>query len=537
MKTPLRVLIVEDSEDDTELLVRELRRGEYDVNYERVDRPEAMLVAIENQHWDVVICDYSLPHFSGADALQMLRAKNLDTPFIYVSGTIGEETAIAALKQGAQDYVMKGNLKRLLPAIQRELKEAEQGREKVQLERQLRLLERFEAIGRLAGGICHDFNNIIGVILGWAQLGEEEAPDGSQLQERFRRIRAEGDRAVRLTRQLLAFTRREVLQPKKIDLNQAISELLAFLRSGIGEGVELRSVLDPCLHVIQADVTQIEQVIMNLCINARDAMPRGGRLVIRTKNAEISEDFCRRHSQARPGNYVVLEISDTGVGMDAAILDHIFEPFFTTKKVGEGTGLGLATVYGIVKQHNGFIDVHSEPGNGTTFQVYFPATSGVPTERNSHKPQPSLTGSETILVAEDHDGLRESLEKILNAQGYKTIIADNGESAVRLFRENLEKIQIVIMDVVLPALTGPDAYDRMSALRPGVPVIFTTGHTSEFASLNSRLEAGAVFLQKPYAPHTLSQIVRGTLDREHERNSATDSIRPRLSDYGSLTGT
>jgi len=526
VKTPLRVLIVEDSEDDTALLVRELRHGGYDVNYERVDTPEAMLVAIENGHWDVVICDYSLPHFSGADALQLLRATNLDTPFIYVSGTIGEETAVAALKQGAQDYVMKGNLKRLLPAIQRELKEAEQRCEKVQLERQLRLLERFEAIGRLAGGISHDFNNVIGTILGWAELGEDEAPAGSHLQERFRKIRAEAERAARLTKRLLAFARREVLQPEKINLNKAISGLLTFLQSGIGESVKLESVLDPGLHVVQADVSQIEQVIMNLCINARDAMPSGGRLLIRTKNVDISEDFCRRHSHGRPGNHVVLEISDTGIGMDAATLDRIFEPFFTTKKLGDGTGLGLATVYGIVKQHDGFIDVHSELGNGTTFQVYFPATLGVPTERDSHQPRTSLTGSETVLVAEDHDGLRESLEIILHAQGYKTIIADNGESAVRLFSENFESIQIAILDVIMPVLAGPDAYDRMSAIRPGVPVIFTTGHTAEVASLNSRLEAGAVFLQKPYAPHTLSQIVRSTLDRERQRNPAAESLRP-----------
>jgi two-component system, cell cycle sensor histidine kinase and response regulator CckA len=535
--TPLRVLIVEDSEDDTALLVRELRRGGYEVDYERVDMPEALLRAIENHRWDVVICDYSLPHFSGSHALQLLRATNLETPFIYVSGTIGEETAVAALKQGAQDYVMKSNLKRLLPAIQRELKESQQRREKVQLERQLRLLERFEAIGRLAGGISHDFNNIIGVILGWAQLGEEEAPDGSQLQERFRRIRAEADRAARLTRQLLAFARSEVLQPEKIDLNRSIVENLAFLQSGMGASIELDSVLDPNLHVIQADLTQIGQVIMNLCINAKDAMPDGGRLIIRTRNVEIDEEFCRRHSHGGLGKHVVLEISDTGIGMDTATLDHIFEPFFTTKKPGEGTGLGLATVYGVVKQHNGFIDVYSDPGKGTTFQVYFPATTGVPTERHSHKPQMSLAGSETVLVAEDHDGLRELIEAVLNDQGYKTIIADNGESAVRLFRENLEQIKIVILDVTMPVLTGPDAYDNMSAIKPGVPVIFTTGHTQEVSALNSRLGAGAVFLPKPYALHTLCQIVRSTLDRERQRNSSAESLKPRTGDFRFLTGT
>ena len=537
MTTPLRVLLVEDLEDDAAMVVRELRRGGYDVSYERVDRPEAMLQAIESQHWDIVICDYSLPHFSGAAALQLLRAKNLDTPFIYVSGTIGEEIAVAALKQGAQDYVMKGNLRRLLSAVERELKDTEQRREKVQLERQLRLLERFEGIGRLAGGISHDFNNVIGVILGWSQLGEEEAPDGSQLQDHFRRIHAEADRGARLTGQLLAFARSEVLQPEKIDLNSSIVEILALLRSGVGAAIELESALDPKLHVIQADLTQIGQVIMNLCINARDAMPRGGRLTIRTRNVELDEEFCGRHSRGRPGEYVVLEICDTGIGMDTATLDHIFEPFFTTKGPGEGTGLGLAIVYGVVKQHNGFMEVRSQPGKGSLFQVYFPAATGVPAGRRARKPQMSVAGSETILVAEDHEGLRELIETVLNDHGYKTIVADNGEHALRLFRENVEQVKLVILDVTMPLLTGPDAYDKMSAIRPGVPVIFTTGHAQEVAALNARMEAGATFLSKPYAPHTLSQAVRDTLDRERQRNSSVDALRSRPGDYRFLTGT
>jgi two-component system cell cycle sensor histidine kinase/response regulator CckA len=522
VNTPLNVLIVEDSGDETELLVRELRRCDgYDLNFERVDTPAAMLVAIERQRWDVVICDYSLPHFSGVHALQLLRARDVDTPFVCVSGTIGEENAVAALKQGAQDYVMKGNLKRLLPAIQRELNEVKERRARVQLERQLRLLERFESIGRLAGCISHDFNNFIGAILGWAEIGEGEAPAGSQLHEHFRKIRTEAQRAGGLTGQLLAFARRQVLQPERIDLNHSISGMVTFVQSGMGESISFESILDADLLVIHADRSQLEQVIMNLCINAKDAMPGGGRLIIRTKNVEIDGDFCRHHSHARPGRFVVLEISDTGTGMDSATLDRMFEPFFTTKK--PGTGLGLATVYGIVKQHNGFIDVHSEPGRGTTLQVYFPATTGTASERHSHKPQMSVAGTETVLVAEDHDGLRELIDQVLRTHGYTTIIADNGQSAVQLFEENCQQIQIVVLDVLMPLVSGPAAYDRMNAIRPGVPVIFTTGHTAEVSCLNSRLAMGAVFLQKPYAPHILSQLVRSTLDREQRRNPATSS--------------
>jgi two-component system cell cycle sensor histidine kinase/response regulator CckA len=523
MKTSLRALIVDDSPAEAALLAGELNGG-YDVTVERVETPEAMQHALQRQSWDVVICDYSLPHFSGSTALRLLRGAGTDVPFICVSATIGEDTAVAALKLGAQDYVMKGNLKRLLPAIQRELKEVGQRREMAQLERQLQLLEKFEAVGRLAGGISHDFNNVIAAILGWAELGEGEAPAGSQVQERFRKIRTEGERAARLTGQLLAFARCEVLQPEKLDLNKSVSEVLAFLQSGIGDGIELEIILDPDLYVIQADLAQIGQVIMNVCFNAKDAMPSGGHLIIRTKNVEINGDLCRHHPQGRLGNYAVLEISDTGTGMDTTTLDRMFEPFFTTKKLGKGTGLGLATVYGIVKQHNAFIDVHSEPGNGTTFQVYFPATTGAPAEQNPDRPQMLVAGSETVLVAEDHEGLRELVDTILRATGYKTIIADNGESAVRLFQENVEQIQIVILDVIMPLLNGPDAYDRMSAIKPGVPVIFTTGYTAEAASLNSRLEAGAVLLEKPYAPHTLIPIVRSTLDLRRPRKPAAGSF-------------
>jgi CheY-like chemotaxis protein len=336
---------------------------------------------------------------------------------------------------------------------------------------------------------------------------------------------------------LLAFARSEVVQPEKIDLNSSITEILALLRSGVGAGIELESALDPQLHAIEADLTQIGQVIMNLSINARDAMPRGGRLTIRTRNVVLNEEFCRRHSRGRPGEYAVLEICDNGIGMDAATLEHIFEPLFTTKGPGEGTGLGLAIVYGVVRQHNGFIEVRSEPGEGSTFQVYFPAATGVPAERSARKPQISVAGREIILVAEDHEDLREIIDTVLNAHGYKTIVADNGEHALRLFRENVEQIDLVILDVTMPLLTGPDAYDKMSAIRSGVPVIFTTGHTQEMADLNSRVEAGAVFLSKPFAPQTLTQVVRSTLDRERQRNSSGDSPRSRPGDYRFLTGT
>jgi signal transduction histidine kinase len=537
MSTPLSVLMVEDSDEDTELAIRELRRGGYNVSFERVDTPQAMSATLENRAWDVVICDFSLPHFSGPDALRLLRGKNLDTPFVYVSGTIGEETAVTALKQGAQDYVMKGSLKRLLPAIQRELKEAEQRREKAQLERQVRQLERFEAIGKLAGGIAHDFNNVICAILGWAELGQDEAPNGSGLQDRFRQIRNQAERAAGLTTQLLAFARRQVLQPVKLDVNKSISEMRSFLASGMEEDIEFKIILDPNLDVIQGDASQVGQVIVNLCINARDAMPKAGRLIVETSNVEIDEEFCHRNSYGRPGRYVMLVISDTGIGMDAATIDRLFEPFFTTKDLGKGTGLGLATVYGIVKQHDGFLNVYSEVGKGTTFRVYFPSSMGRVSERERNIATISVTGTETILVVEDHEGIREVANEILSSHGYTTILAADGQEALRLFRQDPTRIDLVILDVAMPGLSEPEAFTQMRAIRPDLPVVFTSGHSSESASLNSNIAAGAVFLQKPYAPKTLGQIVRSTLDRHRQSKPEASIPEGHLGGFGSLTGT
>ncbi len=517
---PLRVLMVEDSEDDAALLGRELRRGGYEVTLQRVDSSAGMSAAIEREKWDLVICDYSMPHFSGTDALRLLRAKDSEVPFIFVSGTIGEDTAVDALKLGAQDYLMKDNLKRLVPAIQRELREVEQRRERKRLETEVQRLQKFEAIGRVAGGVAHDFNNALGVILGWAQMAHDEAPAGSPLQEKLQTILDQTLRTAGLTSQLLAFARRQILQPRDIDLNDLVSDTASLLQGVIGEQIEIKVSLTPDPRVIRADATQIEQVLMNLCLNARDAMPQGGRLLIQTQDVEISDDFNRVHSYAAPGRYGLLAVSDTGVGMDAATLDRIFEPFFTSKETGRGTGLGLATVYGIVKQHGGFVNVYSELEQGTIFRVYLPASSGVPETRASVTSEKVVGGTETILVAEDYEALRSLARQTLVSHGYRAILASNGLEAVRLFEANSKDIGLVLLDVVMPVLSGPDAYLQMCAIRPNLPVIFTTGYPAESASLNSQIEEGAVFLQKPYAPQTLARAVRRTLDGNYTARQA-----------------
>jgi signal transduction histidine kinase len=368
------------------------------------------------------------------------------------------------MKVGAQDYVMKTNLRRLVPAVKRELREAEDRKERKRLEQHVHQLQRFEAIGRLAGGVAHDFNNIIGAILGWAEMGYEEAEPNTRFRERFQRIREQSQRAAKLTSQLLAFGRKQILQPRKVNLNVLVQEEMNLLRRVIGDDIEVRVLSAQDLRVTLADPTQVEQVIMNLCLNARDAMEGGGQLLIETQNVEIGEEYCSRHAYGRPGSYVLLSVSDTGSGMDAATIERIFEPFFTTKELGRGTGLGLATVYGIVKQHGGFIYVYSEPGKGTSFKVYLRADSGDHEPHETTREEKPLRGTETILLAEDHQGLRDSAKEMLQGLGYRTIVASDGRKALELFKTNCDEIDLIIMDVVMPLLNGPEAYLQMSAL-------------------------------------------------------------------------
>jgi len=510
MATSLRLLIVEDSEDDAALVLLLLRQAGYQVHSERVYSAVGLAQAL-NKKWDIVISDHSMPQFSGTEALKMVRLRDLEVPFIFVSGTIGEDAATEAMRTGAQDYVMKTNLKRLVPAVQRELRDAGERQERKRLEGRVQQLQKFEAIGRLVGGIAHDFNNMIGAILGWAEMGSEETQPLTRLHDRFQKIREQSLRAGKLTSQLLAFAGGQILQPRKVNLNTLVQEEMSLLSRIIGADIEVRILVAPDLRVTLADPSQMEQVLMNLCLNARDAMVKGGQLLVETQNVELGPEFCREHAFGRAGSYVLLTVSDTGMGMDTATIEHMFEPFFTTKELGKGTGLGLATVYGIVKQHGGFIFASSEPGKGASFRVYLPAADGSHEPREASRDDKPLRGTETILLAEDHDGLRDTAQEILQGLGYHMLVASDGRKAVELFKANSKQIDLIVMDVVMPSMSGPEAYLEMSALRPGVRVIFTTGYTPEARALVSMVEKGAVILQKPYSLTSLSQMVRGAL--------------------------
>ena len=514
MAQPLRALIIEDSEEDCALLLRRLRQGGYDVSHQRVDTAEALQNLLREDEWDCVISDFSMPGFSGISALKIVREKDPDVPFIFVSGTIGEDVAVDAMRVGAQDYVLKGNLTRLLPAIRRELADAETRRDHRRAEQKLRQLEKFEAIGKLAGGIAHDFNNVIGAIMGWAELGVEEVPAETRAYKLFLQIREQSERAARLTQQLLAYARRQVLTPRNLNLNDIVGEAMALLQPVIGEQIEIKSVLASDLRTTQADPAQIEQVLLNLCFNARDAMPKGGRLLIETHNAELDEEYCRRSGSISPGHYVRLSVSDNGVGMDASVVEKIFEPFFTTKEKGKGTGLGLATVFGIVKQHLGHIEVYSEIGKGSVFRVYLPAIEAAAEARKEIQEVRVRGGTETILLAEDHEGLRLMSQQMLAALGYSIVLARDGREAIEKFGANPRNISLVVLDVVMPRLGGPAALEHIRGINPSVPVIFTSGYSEESEILSSLVSSGsALLLQKPYPPKDLARKIRDLLDK------------------------
>ncbi|HLW99120.1 MAG TPA: response regulator [Candidatus Acidoferrales bacterium] len=512
MATPLRALMVEDSEADCALLVRELQSDGFSVSHKRVETAANLKELLIVESWDIVISDYSMPGFSGTAALKIVQDLNLDIPFIFVSGTIGEEIAVEAMRNGAHDYVMKGKLKRLAPAIRREIQEAELRREHKRTELQLRHLEKFEVIGKLAGGIAHDFNNVLGAIQGWAELGMEESSSQTRPAALFQSIYFQALRAAGLTRQLLAYARRQVLEPRNIDLNQVLGETAGMLRRVIGENIEIKMALSNEPLVVRVDPAQIEQVIMNLCLNARDAMHLGGRLLIETSRLTFDEEYCRQHEYLNPGKHVRLSISDTGTGMDSETLKHIFEPFYTTKEVGKGTGLGLATTFAIVKQHLGAIETFSEPGRGTVFHVYLPASEAPAEPRQLPDNSAARRGTETILVAEDNEGVREVVEDVLRSLGYKLIIAKDGAEAISEFNLHSNSISLVLLDMVMPRASGPEVYDAIRKVSPQLPVILTSGYSENVDSVQIGATAMSAILQKPFSPKALGRKVRELLD-------------------------
>ena len=386
--------------------------------------------------------------------------------------------------------------------------------DRVRLEDQLRQAQKMEAVGRLAGGVAHDFNNLLTAIGGYSELLLSDLAPGDPRRADVEEIKRATERAASLTRQLLAFSRRQVLQPRVLDLNVVVGGAEKLLRRLIGEDIRLVTRFEPALGAVRADAGQVEQVVMNLAVNARDAMPAGGTLTVETRNADVT--VARRTEEQAPmppGRYVELRVSDTGVGIDAETRRHIFEPFFTTREKGTGTGLGLATVYGIVKQSGGFIWVDSEPGRGATFTIHLPQVAeGVETAEPGRPVRTSIAGTETVLLVEDEAAVRTVARESLRIHGYRVIEAPDGEVALRVAADAGAGIDLLLTDVVMPGLSGPALADRLRAERPGIRVLYMSGYTDDALGPHGVLEPGLNYLQKPFAPEVLAQKVRQVLD-------------------------
>jgi two-component system cell cycle sensor histidine kinase/response regulator CckA len=388
--------------------------------------------------------------------------------------------------------------------------------ERRKLEEQLRQAQKMEAVGQLAGGVAHDFNNLLTAILGYCNLMLDEIPETDPLRRDLLEIQSAGDRAASLTRQLLAFSRRQMLQPQVIDINTVVTQLERLLRRLITENVELRTVLAPELRMVTVDPASVEQVLVNLTVNARDAMPAGGRLTIETANVDLDDTYAVTHMTMTPGPYVMLAVADTGEGMDAATRARVFEPFFTTKEQGKGSGLGLATVYGVVKQSGGNIWVYSEPGHGTMFKVYLPATgAAVPAARADGE---SAGGWETVLLVEDEDGVRALAREVLRRHGYVVLEARNGVDALRVAERHHDEIHLMLADVVMPHMSGRELAGRLGALRPAMKLLFMSGY-SDHVLIQGDLIPGVPLLQKPFTPEALARNVRRILDGAGSRQS------------------
>ena len=649
MNEALRVLMVEDSPSDAKLVLRELSRMDRVIDCVRVETAAAMREALDGRTWDVVISDWSMPTFSAPAALRIVNERALDVPFIIVSGTIGEETAVEAMRAGACDYVLKDNLGRLTPAIERELRDfkeraarrkaeralresegrfqrlseagiigimmvdlegkildandaflamvgytreellrgdlrwsdltprelaplaasaaeqvqrtgaarpwetesirkdgsrvpmlvgmamleyprciafaadlterrrAEEGRRRAedalrQSEEQLRHSQKMEAVGRLAGGVAHDFNNLLSVILGYGELMLADTKGTDPLRDGLEEIHKAAGRAAALTRQLLLFSRQPVVEPRVIDLHEVLVGMETMLRRLLGEDVELALVAPKASGRIHVDPSCIEQVIMNLVVNARDAMPTGGKLTLETTNIVLDEDYARLHVPAKAGPYVVMAVSDSGMGMDSATQARIFEPFFTTKGPATGTGLGLSIVFGIVQQSGGNIWVYSEVGKGTTFKIYLPRVDAELDGPRELSAPTTLQGTETILLVEDEEQVRAIVLSILRRQGYQVLPAANAGEALLLCERHAGPLDLLLTDVVMPHMSGPDLATRLKSNQPKMKVLFMSGYTDESIVRHGVLEAGAAFLQKPITPALLARRLREVLD-------------------------
>jgi len=639
MSEPLNILIIEDRHADFLLVERHLKQNDLSARCSRVDTPDSLEAAIDRGGWDLVLSDYHVPQLNFQDSLILLQARLPGLPLIMVTGTVGEERAVELLKLGVCDFVLKGNMARLVPAIKRSLRDCSDRTEKraaeeelrecnerfrmiyehsidaillastdgtvlaanpeacrvfgmsearicrvgrsglvdaedakfiilleerkrtgrfrgeifmkrgdgstfpaevssavfsecdgiqktsmiirditerKRLEEQIRQSQKMEAVGQLAGGVAHDFNNILQAILGYSHLILDIVKENESIHKYANEIVKASKRAADLTKGLLAFSRKQSVSLAAINVSAVIQGNESFFRRLIREDIELKITCTEQPLIVLADQGQIEQVLMNLVANGRDAMPNGGRLSIESRLATLDQEFIKSHGYGTAGLYASFSVSDSGIGMSKETQSHIFEPFFTTKEQGEGTGLGLSMAYGIVKKHDGFITVYSEPGTGTIFKIYLPVVQALVIAGMSDVPEaaPVRGGTETILVGEDDETLRRLSTKVLSHYGYTVIEAVNGQDAVSKFAEFGDSIALVILDAIMPIKNGRLACDEMRTVYPELQVLFVSGYSKDIFEHGNVFDGNTMFIQKPVSPEMLLTKVREMLDNK-----------------------
>jgi two-component system cell cycle sensor histidine kinase/response regulator CckA len=520
-KTNPAILVAEDDAILNRLIGKTLARA--GLRVECVSTGREALSRCAANGVSLLLLDYQLPDMHGGEVIESLRAADNDIPFVMMTGHGDQRIAVDMMKLGARDYLVKERdfierlpqtVTRVLNQLEVERKLSEAQRDNKTLEEQLRQAQKMEAVGALAGGVAHDFNNILTAILGYTMLAIEDAPSGSEQYDQLHQVQRAAERAAGLTRQLLLFSRKETPRFAVVDVHETLEDILKMLRRLIGEDIRVVTAFaeEPCS--VEADVGNIEQMVMNLALNARDAMPTGGDLTIETSLATLSAEDCATIPNAKPGKYVCLSVTDTGTGMDADTQKRVFEPFFTTKEAGKGTGLGCAVVYGIVAQHKGWINVYSEPGHGSTFKVFLPACA--PQSKKTEQAAPrigALQGNgERVLVAEDNESIREWCGIALRENGYAVVETSNASEALDAIERDGARIDLIISDVIMPGMSGFQLVERAQKCLPDVAIILSSGYPSERAGWERVHEKGYRFLQKPY---TMGQLIEAAHQALH----------------------
>ena len=510
----IRILLVDDDPQARALIEMALADAHFTAAIEVVANVAAGLQRVAADQHDVYLIDQQLPDGNGVDLIQAAKSQGAHKPFILLTGYGSAGLDEEASRQGAADYVEKHMVgAHLERSIRYALRNWQASRMLHDREEQLRHAQKMEAIGRLAGGVAHDFNNILTAIIGYTDLIAERLDPTDQTARDIAEIRSAADRAASFTRQILSFSRKQFLNPKVLDLNEIVSGMLEMLPRVIGDHIETSMHLDRHLARVKADASQMEQVLVNLVLNARDAMPNGGRLTIETGGVELSDEaIAAQKLSLRAGQYVMLTVADTGIGMDAATRERAFEPFFTTKPKGKGTGLGLATVYGIVDQSGGGIALATAPGAGTTVRVYLPAC-GVAEDTPQPRISPIIAdaGTETVLLVEDNDSVRDLAAKALRRRGYVVYEARNAEDAIEWSTTSGVKPHLLVTDVLMPGLSGPNLAARLVHELPNLRVLYMSGYTDD-TSVETAFWGGVPLLQKPFTPSKLAERVRMALD-------------------------